>query len=149
MKLSYVVYEPVPGFVELSARMAVLAELGYDGVEIHATHPLGFAVEDLAARAAELSLPVVSVMSGWSYANEGLSLSTPDDSVRDRAVARLIGYIEMAAKLEALLVVGLLQGLRSDEPDPAVANDRIAGALTHVARVAEDRSVSIVVEPVN
>src|SRR4051794_13716831 len=129
--------------------MAVLAELGYDGVEIHATHPLGFAVEDLAARAAELSLPVVSVMSGWSYANEGLSLSTPDDSVRDRAVARLIGYIEMAAKLEALLVVGLLQGLRSDEPDPAVANDRIAGALTHVARVAEDRSVSIVVEPVN
>ena len=54
MKLSYVVYEPVPDFAELSARMVVLAELGYDGVEIHATHPLGFAVEDLAARAAEL-----------------------------------------------------------------------------------------------
>jgi sugar phosphate isomerase/epimerase len=149
VKLSYVVYEPVPDFAELSARMAVLAELGYDGVEIHATHPLGFAVEDLSARATELSLPVVSLLSGWSYANEGLSLSTPDRSVRDRAVARLIEYVEMAAKLEALLVVGLLQGLRSDEPDPAIATDRIAEAVSRVAAVAEDRGVSIVVEPVN
>src|SRR4051812_34506379 len=148
MKLSYVVYEPVPDFAELSARMRLLAELGYDGVEIHATHPLGFGVEDLAARAAELSLPVVSLLSGWSYANEGLSLSSPEPSIRDGAVARLVGYVDMAAKLEALLVVGLLQGLRSDERDPAIANDRITEALTRVARVAEDRGVSIVVEPV-
>jgi sugar phosphate isomerase/epimerase len=149
VKLSYVVYEPVPDFPEMSARMGLLAELGYDGVEIHATRPLGFAVEDLVARAAELSLPVVSLLSGWSYANEGLSLSSSEPSIRDRAVARLTGYVEMAAKLKALLVVGLLQGLRSDEPDPAIANDRIAEALMRVADVAEDRGVSIVIEPVN
>ena len=105
--------------------------------------------DHLAARADELSLPVVSLLSGWSYANEGLSLSSPTASVRDRAVARLTEYLEMAAKLDALLVVGLLQGLRSDEPDPTIGNDRIAEAMTRVAREAEDRGVSIVVEPVN
>ena len=55
----------------------------------------------------------------------------------------------MAARLRSLVVVGLLQGFRSDEPDPAVANERIAEALSRVARVAESRGVRIVVEPVN
>src|SRR4051794_21776089 len=129
--------------------MGFLADLGYDGIEIHATHPLGFAVDDLAARAADLGLPVVSLLSGWSYANEGLALCSRDASVRDGAVVRLIEYVEIGAELRSLVVVGLLQGLAADEPDPAVAGERIARALTRVARVAEDRGVRLVIEPVN
>ena len=88
-------------------------------------------------------------MSGWSYANEGLCLSSPDASIRDRTVARLVDDVEMAARLGALVVVGLLQGLRTDEPETAVANERIADALARVSRVAEERGVRIVLEPVN
>jgi len=149
MKLSYVVYSPVPDLAELAVRMRLLAELGYEGIELHATHPMGFAIDDLAAEAERFGLPVVSLMSGWSYANEGLCLSSPDASVRDRTVAGLVGYVEMAERLDALLVVGLLQGLRTDEPDTDVANARIADALARVARAAEERGVRIVLEPVN
>ncbi len=121
MKFSYVVYDPVFDLGELSGRMRLLAELGYEGIELHATHPLGFSVEDLAAEADRFGLPVVSLLTGWSYANEGLCLSSPDGSIRDRAVARLSDHVEMASRLGSLVVVGLLQGFRSDEPDPAVA----------------------------
>jgi sugar phosphate isomerase/epimerase len=149
MKFSYLVVEPVPDLAALTARMNRVAQLGYDGIELVATHPLGYPIEDLAAAAKQARLPVVSLLSGWSYSNEGLSLSSPDEAVRDRAVARLIEYVELAERLGSLVVVGLMQGLRKDEPDPATANQRIAAGLGRVARVAENRRVPIVVEPVN
>ncbi len=51
----------------------------------------------------------------------------------------------IAQRFDTILVVGLLQGFRSDEPDPAVANERIAACLAEVAAAAVD----IVVEPIN
>jgi 5-keto-L-gluconate epimerase len=149
MKFSYIMCEPVSDLAELAARMKRVAELGYDGIELTATHPLGYRVEELLAVVERTRLPVVSLLSGWSYSNEGLSLATPDPAVRDRAVARLIEYVELAERLGSIVVVGLMQGLRSDEPDPARANERIAAALARVARVAEYRHVPLIVEPVN
>ena len=149
MKFSFILCDPVPKLGELSARMSRLAELGYQGVELVATHPLGYEVEDLALLADRTQLPVVSLLSGWSYSNEGLCLSSPDEAIRERAVARLIEYVDVAKRLGSLVVVGLMQGLLSDEADPATANARIAQNLTRVARAAEDRQVSLIIEPVN
>jgi sugar phosphate isomerase/epimerase len=146
MKFSFIMCESVPDLTELAARMKRVAELGYDGIELVATHPLGYAVEDLVAVTKKTRLPVVSLLSGWSYSNEGLSLASSDEAIRDRAVARLIEYVELAERLGSLVVIGLMQGLRSDEPDPAKANERIAAAL---ARVAEDGRAPIIIEPVN
>ena len=42
-----------------------------------------------------------------------------------------------------------MQGLRSDEPDPEIANERITEALARVARAAEERRVPLIIEPVN
>jgi D-psicose/D-tagatose/L-ribulose 3-epimerase len=64
-------------------------------------------------------------------------------------VARLIDYVGQAARLGAVVVVGLMQGLRSDEPDEARANDRIADCLRRVAGAATERGVTVVIEPVN
>jgi 5-keto-L-gluconate epimerase len=149
LKISYLCYDPIPRLDELGRRMETVAGLGYQGIELVATHPLGFAIEEVVALADGHRLPVVSLLSGWSYANEGLCLSSPDGAVRDCAVGRLGEYIGLAARLGAVVVVGLMQGLRSDEPDERKANDRIAECLARVARVAEDRGVSVVIEPVN
>jgi D-psicose/D-tagatose/L-ribulose 3-epimerase len=42
-----------------------------------------------------------------------------------------------------------MQGLRSEEPNANVAGDRIVEGLRRVARNAESRGVSVVIEPVN
>lgn len=149
MKISYLMYHPVPDLADLRRRMEKLKTLGYQGVELVGTFPLGYDVQDLAAASDKIGLPVVSMLSGWSYANEGLCLSSPDAAVRSRAVARLTDYVGYAGRLKALVVVGLMQGLRTDEPDEGKANERIVDSLRQVAREAERASVNVVIEPVN
>jgi sugar phosphate isomerase/epimerase len=94
-------------------------------------------------------MPIVSFLSGWSYAHEKLCLASPDAVVRERAVERLWSYIAYAAPLRAVLVVGLMQGLRSDEPDAALAANRIAECLRRAADRAAILGVMLVIEPVN
>ena len=47
------------------------------------------------------------------------------------------------------LVVGMMQGLRSDEPDTDIANGRIIECLKEVGAAAESKGVEFVLEPVN
>lgn len=149
MKPSYLVYDPIPKLSELSRIFKRVSELGYHGIELVATHPLGVSVDEILALSREYRLPVVSLLSGWSYGHEGLCLSSPTADVRERAVARLKEYVEHAARLGSVLVVGMMQGLRSDEPDEEKANARIAECLKQVAPVAEAKRVDMVIEPVN
>src|SRR5439155_4420670 len=60
-----------------------------------------------------------------------------------------IEYAGHAATLGAVLVVGLMQGLRTDEADEAEANRRIAACLRAVADAAVERGATVVLEPVN
>jgi sugar phosphate isomerase/epimerase len=149
MRFSYMLVDPIADLNELSRRMAVIRELGYHGIELTGTYPLGLAVEDVADLSRRHSLPVVSVLSGWSYAHEGLCLSVADPAIRKRAKERLVDYVRIAAKLNALVVVGLMRGFRKDEPDEAKAIERIVEALSYVAQTAEQEGVTVVNEPVN
>jgi sugar phosphate isomerase/epimerase len=149
MKISFLMYDPVPRLTELDRMMADVAALGYHGIELVATHPLSYAAEEVVALSEKYQLPVVSLLSGWSYANEGLCLSSPDAGVRARAVERIIEYAGHASRLGKVVVVGLMQGLRSDEPDEESANARIADGLQQAARAAEVLGVTLVLEPVN
>jgi sugar phosphate isomerase/epimerase len=149
VKLSFLLYEPVPDLGELDRRMERIAGLGYQGIELSASHPMPYPVEAVLGLIRQHGLPVVSMLSGWSYANEGLCLSSPRAEVRQRAVDRLIEYAGFAAQLGAVLVVGLMQGLRTDERDETVANQRIAEGLRPVADAAAERGTVVVLEPVN
>ena len=86
--------------------------------------------------------------TGEAY-GEGLCISSPDAAVRKRAVQRLIEYLDAARQFQAILVVGMMQGLRSDEPDSDVANGRIIESLKEVGAAAEAKGVEFVLEPVN
>jgi 5-keto-L-gluconate epimerase len=149
MKFSFLLCDPVASLPALAERITRVAELGYAGIELVATHPLGIPIEQVTALVERTGLPVVSLLSGWSYANEGLCLASPEQAIRQRAVGRLIDYVDLAAPLGALVVVGLMRGLRSDEPDGPTAAGRIAEALSRVAPVAESRGVRLIIEPVN
>ena len=149
MKISVLSYEPVFRLDELDRRMGVAKALGYQGIELVATNPLGYTIDEVIALTERHQLPVVSLLSGWSYSNEGLCLSSPDARLRDRAQERLKSYVELASRLRSVLVVGQMQGLRSDEPDEAKANERIAEGLKGVAAEADRAGVSVVIEPVN
>jgi len=148
---SYILMDLLASFESddaLRRRFALLKECGYEGVELNLTDPPGVDLDRLQGWLTDLGLVMPSFLTGAAY-NDGLCLSVPNPEVRRRTVERLIGYLDIAKQFGAILVVGLLQGLRSDEPDPAVANGRIADGLREVAAAAESKGVEFVVEPVN
>ena len=55
-------------------------------------------------------LPVVSMLSGWSYGHEGLCLSSPDPLVRGERWEDWVITSSRPPGWGLLLVVGLLQG---------------------------------------
>ena len=151
IRFSYIVIDHLTSFGSDAAvrdMLASLKEMGYEGVEINLTEPLGVNLDVLEAWLDELGLVIPSFLTGEAY-NDGLCLSSPIAELRSGAVKRLVSYLNVAKRFNAILVVGLLQGLRSDESDPEVANTRIADGLQQVAAVAENMGVEFVIEPVN
>jgi sugar phosphate isomerase/epimerase len=151
MRYSYMIIDQLETFggeVEIRSFFAHLKQCGYDGVELNLREPSGVDLDQVQRWLADIGLSVPSFLTGEAY-KEGMCLCSPDGSLRARAVRRLILYLERAAQFDAILVVGLLQGLRSDEADEAAATKRIADGLAEVAAAAVDKGVEFVVEPVN
>ncbi len=147
--LSYMLIDPPSRWGgSIDDTFGFLSSSGYAGVELNLSPELAGRLDEIDRAARVHDLPVVSLLTGVAY-EEGLCLSAPDGSVRERTVVRLVENLEIAERFKAILVVGLLQGLRSDEPDPEVANERIVSCLQRVGQEAEARGIDIVIEPVN
>ena len=133
---------------DLQGFLNLIKASGYEGIELNLTPGLLGQLDrvESAVQASDLTVP--SFLTGAAY-TEGLCFASPDADVRRRTVERLISYLDIARRFDAILVVGLLQGLRSDEADTDTANERIAACLRQVARAAENQAVELVVEPVN
>jgi D-psicose/D-tagatose/L-ribulose 3-epimerase len=149
--LSYILLPRLTSFdspTKLKSVLRGIRACGYEGIELNITEPLGIDPDELHAMAADVGLAIPSFLTGEAYA-DGLCLSSPDAAVRWRTVERLISYVPVAARCRAILVVGLLQGQRSDEPNTERANERIIDGLKQVAEKAGAAGVDLVVEPVN
>jgi D-psicose/D-tagatose/L-ribulose 3-epimerase len=123
--------------------------LGYAGVEFNLTRPADFKAQVLARFVESHHLPVVSFLTGANYFRDGLCLCSPRAETRQRAVERLQHCVKIAAQFGALLVIGQMQGFRSDEPDREVGEARIEECLKRVVEAAEQHGTTLVFEPVN
>ena len=146
---SFMIIEPPSELeIELAELFPLLEELGYEGVELNLRPALIEALDQVEELAGASNLLIPSFLTGAVYSRE-VCLSSPDPKARLAAISKLIEYLPIAQRFDAILVVGLLQGFRRDEPDEAVANERIAAALGEVGKAAEEAGVDIVVEPIN
>ncbi len=155
MKLAFVVsasptcFEAVASGHDLEGTIRQTAALGFDGVEVAIRDPSLLDVERIAVIAAELSLAVPAIGTGQAYLDEGLSLTSPDAAVRDRAAGRLLAQVKVARRLGALLIVGLIHGPVPPGTDREHALEWLLGGLGRVARAARGDGVRIVIEPIN
>lgn len=149
MRYSFMIVDPPDRFEDdINTTFAFIKSCGYEGVELNLTPGVIDRLDEIEQASVQNELPVVSFLTGAAY-QEGLCLSTPDSGVRQKTVDRLISYLTVAQRFDCILVVGLLQGLRSDEPDERVANERITEGLGRVGMAAEQAGVNFVIEPVN
>ena len=155
MKTAIVISTPGAKFEAVAIKGAIsdgmkkMAELGYDGVELAVRDPVMVNPEEIMKLAAELGLGIPALGTGQAYGEEGLSFTNPDENIRRRATERIMAQIELAKKLGAMILIGLIRGTVVEGVSKEQAMAWLEEALSECARFGVEKNVSLLLEPLN
>lgn len=124
-----------------------IRSMGYDGVELAVRDPKLLDLDLIQEITIQKDFPVSALGTGQAYGEEGLSFSDPEKSVRKQAIQRIKEQVELAAELDAIVIIGLIRGKVQPDVDYEQAEEWVLEALEECASVNPD--VDLVVEPCN
>lgn len=134
---------------DIRSRLAEIAGLGFDGVELAIRDPGLVDGEQLAQLASRHRLKIVAVSSGLAFLEDGLSLASASADVRRAATDRLLSHLPLAARFGSLLIIGLIATGTLDGQSVEAGTDQLLTALDEVAAAARERAVRLAIEPIN
>jgi sugar phosphate isomerase/epimerase len=129
--------------------MKEAADIGYDAVELHIADPAEADLQEILQASRQYGIAVSSIGTGLSYARDGLSLTSGDESVRAKALDRLKGYICLAEQLQCVVIIGLIKGIVKQSPSLEAYRARLTDSLNELLPAAEGAGVTLVIEAVN
>jgi len=134
---------------DFEANVAKIAAWGYDGVELAIRDPRSVDAEMLERTVVAHSLAVPALGTGQAWGEEGLSFTDPDPAIRAAAIERAQSHIQFAARMKAVIIIGLLRGIVK----PGVNHDQAMGwlveALQACCAAAQPLGVRLALEPIN
>lgn len=155
MKLSVVVsthqasFEAVSFKGSVAESLAAVAAAGYDGAELAVRNAGEVSGAELSALAAGHGLGIPAVGTGQMWGDERLSLTSEDESVRERILRRLDEHIALAAELDALVIIGLVRGVFPPPEKRADADGWLRAGLKAVGAAAAAKGVRVAIEGIN
>ena len=155
MKLSLVLsthqaqFEAVALKGDLAANVAKIAAWGYDGVELAVRDPALVHGKELARVVQAYGLDVPALGTGQAWGEEKLSFTSADPEVRAAAITRIQSHIPLAARLNALIIIGLIRGITPAGQTHEQSMAYFADAMAACARAAQAEGVKLVIEPLN
>lgn len=133
----------------LTQNIADIAAMGYDGVELAIRDPKLVDVDALEALTREHGLRVPAIGTGQAWGEEKLSFTDPDLSVRRAAVERIKSHIPLAARFNAVIIIGLVRGIIK----PGITHEQgmawVCEALQECSAAAKPFGVRLALEPIN
>ncbi|MBD3287908.1 TIM barrel protein [candidate division KSB1 bacterium] len=153
MKLSIVVSTQPASFNAVAYKGRIkdnlenIKKLGYDGVELAVRDPALLDVDEITSFLKQVKLPVPAIGTGQAYGEENLSFTDVNFDVRSRAIDRILSQIDLAKKLNAVVIIGLVRG----KSGVGISADQTESWLIHAMRecASHDKSVKLVIEPIN
>lgn len=128
--------------------LAGIAKQGFTGVEIAVAYPDQIDADELNREARKHSLAITTISTGQIFGREGVFLSSPDDTIRKRAMDIVRGHISLSAKIgNPRVTIGLLRG-KPDQP-PERSTERFGETLPQLAEFAQKHDVMLQIEPIN
>ena len=140
-------FSALPFTEGIAENVAKIKKLGYDGVELAVRDPKQLDVEELLALLEKHRITVPAIATGQVYVEEGLAFVNPDPDIRKKAIERIKSHVRLAKTLDALLIIGLIRGIRTKEMTVEQSDEWLCEALRELAR--EDPAVKLVIEPIN
>ena len=155
MKLSVVIsiqqaqFEAVAFKGNLEDNLAKIAGWGYDGVELAIRDPKLVDLDELERLVRKYNLIVPAIGTGQAWGEEGLSFTDPDPAVRRAAIERIESHVPLAARLKAIIVIGLVRGIVKPGVDHAQAMNWLIEALRECSAAAKPHGLRLAIEPIN
>ena len=132
---------------DFAENLAVLAELGYDGVEISVCRPAEIDIAFVERELGKRNLEAAAIHTAAISYQDRLWLCHPDQSVREGALARLKAAIELAAQFDVNVLVGTFRGKLGGPELRGQSQDWMIGAFREAADHAAKRGSRVLFEP--
>ena len=153
MKLSIVLSTQPASFSALAytgsieENLAKIKNFGFDGVELAIRDPneLDFPEIENLLKSNDLVVPAIG--TGQAYGEDGLSFTHSDTTIRQQTVERIISHMQIAEKLNAVVIIGLIRGQNITGMGKELAERWLIDALRNCA--SENKNVKLAIEPIN
>jgi sugar phosphate isomerase/epimerase len=134
---------------DFQSNVAKIADWGYDGVELAIRDPGLVEAPELERVVSAHGLAVPAIGTGQAWGEEGLSFTHDDPAVRAAATGRIIHHIPLAARLNAIIILGLIRGITPEGKTHQQSMAYLTGALQECAAAAAPQGVRLALEPLN
>jgi sugar phosphate isomerase/epimerase len=134
---------------DFEANVAKIAGWGYDGVELAIRDPRLVDSGELKRVVGGHGLAVPAIGTGQAWGEEKLSFTSDDASVREAAVQRIKNHIPLAARFEAVIILGLIRGITPPGRTHGRSMEYLVEAIKECATAAAGTGVRFALEPLN
>jgi len=126
----------------------IAAKLGYDGIELQIQDPKEYNGAKMKRIFDDHGIHVSAVTTGLAYLYEGMSMTHPDPTIREKTVQRLKRQLDLAKELDTGILVGFLRGRqldRSAREYEAILSESVQKVLDY----AEEIEAPFIFEQIN
>lgn len=122
---------------------------GYDGVELAIRDPELVDVSSLERVLAMNGLKVPAIGTGQAWGEERLSFTNPDREIRKAAISRIKKHIQLAMRVNALVIIGLIRGVTPPGQAKHQSVQYLKDCLRECLEEASVQGVFLAIEPLN
>jgi len=136
---------------DLDRQAAMLAEMGYDGLDLFIPQPKEANGAAIARSLEKIGLRVSMLAAAGDIIADGLFLNTEHPLDLDRLLERSKFHLELCASLGAMPNIGFIRGTHPTGKDPEVKNASLARMAEGVRRycdLAHSWGVEVLLEPI-
>lgn len=135
---------PLLGQVDTVFRQA--AALGYDAVSITVNHPKDVNVDEILSAMKTYGVAVSGLATGRICGADGYSISSAEEENRLEAVERILGHIDICAKLNAKLIIGTVRGRIQVAGNWNTYETQFRKSMDEILTHAESKCVKVMLE---
>jgi sugar phosphate isomerase/epimerase len=134
---------------QFSSLCDFLKPLNYNGIELSLLEPENLDVNKINEIKDSYEMEISALGTGSTFIRFGYSLGHADENMREKAIGRIIKYIEFARETDSKVIIGLIRGRYNFESSAKKEKLNIISSLRECCRIAENNNVMLVFEPIN
>jgi sugar phosphate isomerase/epimerase len=135
---------------DYAEKITQAAAIGYKAVELHIRAPKAVDRSAIQRSIERAGMIVSSIGTGQAYGEDRIFFTSPDEQVRRAAVQRVKEQIDLASRLGARVIIGLIKGpLPGEESQRLVARIKAIDCLRECGDHAQRANVPLVLEAIN